>query len=491
MKLFRSILFWTHLTAGVLTSVVILVMSFTGVVLALKPQIQEWIERDVRSVEPAGVPRLGVHQLLTAVQTAKPETPPQSLTLSREPDVAAAVGLGRDGNVYVNPYTGAILGSGSAKTTQFFQSMTAWHRYMGATGDSRAMGRSATGISNLAFLLLAVTGLYIWWPKQLSLRYVKPIVWFRSTSTGRAREFNWHNTIGFWCLIPIVIMTVSGAVISYPWASNLVYRVTGSPIPAPRGGGPGAAGGAAGRGGPQAEGRGGPAQETGRGARPEAVSSGNGEQQARARGRGQNGPGRGAEAAVREGGSRPAPGAAGDAAAREGGPQRPGGGEQNQPPAIIPADLDTVWARAEQQVPTWSVLSMRLPNRDGAPVAFTITDGANWNAFARSNLTLNSATAEVVQWQPYEASNLGQKARGWLRFAHTGELGGLTGQIIAGLGCLGGVFLVYTGLSLAFRRLWNWALWKRLGAARRDPVGARSATAGGEVAREALMGREG
>ena len=52
-------LFWTHLTAGVLAGIVILVMSFTGVVLALKPQIQNWIERDVRYVTPQATPRLG------------------------------------------------------------------------------------------------------------------------------------------------------------------------------------------------------------------------------------------------------------------------------------------------------------------------------------------------------------------------------------------------------------------------------------------------
>ena len=59
MKLFRSILFWTHLTAGVLGGIVILVMSFTGVVLALKPQIQNWIERDVRFVAPKPSPQIG------------------------------------------------------------------------------------------------------------------------------------------------------------------------------------------------------------------------------------------------------------------------------------------------------------------------------------------------------------------------------------------------------------------------------------------------
>jgi uncharacterized iron-regulated membrane protein len=404
MKRFRSILFWSHLTAGVLASVVILVMSFTGVVLALKPQIQDWLERDVRYVTPQGSPRLSPRQLLDAVKRAKPEASPQTLALARDPATAAAIGLGREGSVYVDPYTGAILGSGSARTAQFFQSMTSWHRYMGASGEYRATGRSATGISNLAFLALAVTGLYIWWPKQLTLQCLKPIVWFRRTSTGRARDFNWHNTIGFWCLIPIVIMTVSGAVISYPWASNLVYRMTGSPVPANRGAGPGG-----------------------------------------------------------------------------GGPAAAAEGRSGQEPAIIPADLDRIWARAEQQVPTWSLLSMRLPGRASGPVVFTITDGANWNAFARSNLTMNSASGDVIQWQPYERNNLGQKMRGWLRFAHTGELAGLAGQIIASIGCLGGVFLVYTGLSLAFRRLWNWALWKRLRASRRTVFGVTVVPASGSV----------
>jgi uncharacterized iron-regulated membrane protein len=387
MRPFRSLLFWIHLTAGVLASIVIFVMSFTGVVLALKPQIQNWVERDVRYVTPLAAPRLTAQQLITAVRNAKPDATPQSLAIARDPGTAAAVNLGRDGTIYVNPYTGAILGTGSAQTAQFFQTMTSWHRYMGATGEYRATGRSATGLGNLAFLVLALSGLYIWWPKQFALQYLKPIVWFRGAATGRARDFNWHNTIGFWCLIPIVIMTVSGAVISYPWASNLVYRLTGSPVPA-RGGAGSAATGA-----PRNDAR----PENGGLADPET-----------------------------------------------------------------PIDLDRAWSRAEQQMPTWSLLSARLPTHTGAPVAFTITDGANWNAFARSTLTVDSASGDVVQWQPYEGSSLGQKVRGWLRFAHTGELGGLAGQIVAGIGCLGGVVLVYTGLALAFRRLWNWSIWSRV-----------------------------
>ena len=403
MKRFRRLLFWLHLACGVTAGAVILIMSVTGVILALKPQIQNWVDRDIRSVTPQSE-RLAVQALIGAVEAAKPGSSPQSLTLWRDPALAVTVNLGRAGTVYVNPYTGSVLGSSSVRTSEFFQSVTNWHRYLAMSGESRATGRSLTGISNAAFLVLALSGLYIWWPRQLTRRSLRPIVWFRQTSTGRARDFNWHNTIGFWCLVPIVIMTVSGVVISYPWASDLVYRVTGSPVPV---------------------------------------------------------------RAQRDGGG----------AAREGGAQA----------AVIPAELDRNWARAEAQVPTWSILTMRLPAREGAPVAFTITDGAHWNAFARSTMTVNSATGEVVQWQPYEGNSSGQKVRGWLRFAHTGELGRVPGQIVAGLGSLGGVFLVYTGLSLAFRRLWNWSLWTRVGASTTRRPRTVSATLRTQSAREPAL----
>jgi uncharacterized iron-regulated membrane protein len=45
----RTLLFWCHLPAGVLGGVVILVMSATGALLALKPQILNRIDRQCDS----------------------------------------------------------------------------------------------------------------------------------------------------------------------------------------------------------------------------------------------------------------------------------------------------------------------------------------------------------------------------------------------------------------------------------------------------------
>ena len=53
-----------------------------------------------------------------------------------------------------------------------------------------------------------------------------------STSlSGWRRDWNWHNAIGFWSAPILVVITVTGLVISYPWANDLVYRLAGSEVP--------------------------------------------------------------------------------------------------------------------------------------------------------------------------------------------------------------------------------------------------------------------
>ena len=87
-------------------------------------------------------------------------------------------------------------------------------------------------------------------------------------------------------------------------------------------------------------------------------------------------------------------------------------------------------------MPTWRTMIIRLPPRPGGPVAFSMSDREYWNSFARSTLTLDGRTGADVRWEPYTATSRGQKVRGWMRFAHTGELGGLAGEGVAGAASL-------------------------------------------------------
>ena len=61
----RRVLFWTHLAAGSLAGIVILIMSVTGVLLAYERQITNWANRDYRSAPgAASQARLSMDELL-------------------------------------------------------------------------------------------------------------------------------------------------------------------------------------------------------------------------------------------------------------------------------------------------------------------------------------------------------------------------------------------------------------------------------------------
>ena len=374
MKRFRDVLFWLHLTAGLLAGVVIFIMCVTGALLAFERQTIEFFERDARWVqEQAGAEKLGPSEVLSKVLEARPQARPSAIAIKSEPGAAWEIALGREGTLFANPYTGAISGESNKSVRGAMTTLRDWHRWIALSGDQRPIGKAITGASNLLFLFLAISGIYIWFPRNLVWKAIKPVIWFRTGQRGKARNFNWHNTIGFWTSLFLIIFTLTATVISYQWASNLLYTLTGNEVP---------------------------------------------KQQ-----------------------------------------QRSGAPQSDERPYTIASNMNALWARAEQHVPGWRSISMQLPAAESA--TFSIDEGIYWNIFARSSLTLNTESVEVAKWDPYGERNSAVQLRSWFRFTHTGETGGIVGQIIGFIACVGGAVLVWTGFSLAFRRFGNFLKRKR------------------------------
>ncbi|MCU1289938.1 MAG: PepSY-associated helix protein [Acidobacteria bacterium] len=232
MKTFRKALFWLHLISGVVAGAVIFIMSVTGALLSFEKNITEFAEREMRVVAaPENGARLPVNEIIGKVREAKPEAKPSAITLQNDKNAAALVALGRDGQVFVNPYTGEITGEGAKGLRGFFRTMTDWHRWLALSGDGRPIGKAITGASNLAFLFLAISGIYIWFPRRWSWKHFKAAMVFRWKVKGKARDFNWHTVIGFWTSLVLIVLTLTATVISYQWATNLLYTLTGNEAP--------------------------------------------------------------------------------------------------------------------------------------------------------------------------------------------------------------------------------------------------------------------
>ncbi|MBI4905227.1 MAG: PepSY domain-containing protein [Acidobacteria bacterium] len=391
---FRKTLFWLHLIAGCMAGIIILVMSFTGVLLTYERQILAWSDRGQVRTDPApNTPRKTVAEIVEALKRHG-EAPVENMTLTlrsdpREPVEARA---GRNEVLFVDSYTGKVSQASASSARGFFQKMTAWHRCLGMEGSGRTTAKAITGACNLAFLVLILSGAYLWLPRTWSVQTVRPIFWFRTGMSGKARDFNWHNVFGVWALVPLFFVVVTALPMSYGWANDLLYRMTGSEAPPP----PAAKKGAPGR----------------------------------------NGPNR-------------------------------------RPQGAIPENLNQLWANAANQVPGWTSISASLGVPAGAPVSFSIDTGDGGQPQKRSTLVLDTSTGSVMRTETFAGATPGRRLRMWTRFVHTGEYYGVVGQTMAGIGSAAGVMLVWTGISLALRRLAAWySRRKRHAVAVEEPVGA-------------------
>ena len=245
MKKLRKIIFWCHLPVGAIAGVVILTMCVTGVLLSYEKQITSWADtRGYRAAPPTpDTKHLPVETLIATARDARGAAP-TAVTIKSDPAAPAEIAFGRETTLFVNPYSGAVLGEGSQKVRSFFRSVTEWHRWLGAKGDNRNVARAITGACNLGFLFLVMSGFYLWWPRSWNPKALRNVMWFRRGLRSKARDFNWHNVIGFWSAVPLFILVLSAVVISYTWAGNLVYRVVGETPPAPRANQPAAPSGA-------------------------------------------------------------------------------------------------------------------------------------------------------------------------------------------------------------------------------------------------------
>ena len=164
---------------------------------------------------------------------------------------------------------------------------------------------------------------------------------------------------------------------------------------------------------------------------------------------------------------RPAQGGPGEAgraeAAREGGrsvgPQggrATGDGGAPSEASAAQASLDALVRQSGERYPEWRSITVTVPSVRDTSASIAIAEGNTFRPDLRSTLILRANTASVLAVRDYASLSTARKIRAWTRFSHTGEVFGVTGQIIATLVSAVGVLLVYTGIALALRRFAAW-----------------------------------
>ncbi|MCY4400765.1 MAG: PepSY-associated TM helix domain-containing protein [Gemmatimonadetes bacterium] len=232
----RRVVFRLHLTVAIAAGLVILILAATGVILASEELVTGLAERRYRVTMPrAGEgERIPPDALVAAAEAwgagAEPPFAATSIEYRAGTDAAVRVHAGRERRVFVDPYTGEVLGGGMARLEGFFESVNGWHRWLSFPDSAIRRGRAVTAAANVALLLLLLTGPILWIPRRITRRSVAEGLLFRRGVKGVARALNWHYVIGIWSVVPLLMIAVTGMVMSYPSVGDRVYPVVGGAI---------------------------------------------------------------------------------------------------------------------------------------------------------------------------------------------------------------------------------------------------------------------
>ncbi|HYG38936.1 MAG TPA: PepSY-associated TM helix domain-containing protein [Cytophagales bacterium] len=222
---------WLHLWLGLSSGIVVLIVSLTGCIYVFEQEIKDALE-PWRFVEVQDKPFVPPSVLIDTAQKYMPEQIPTGLTYSNK-EGAAAIGYSGNENgkrtftaIFLNPYTGEflqkqqLLGEGSF---DFFRFIIDGHRALWMPYN---IGRPVVGIATLIFVILLLTGLVMWWPKNFKKSSFSKSFKIKWKGSFKRVNYDLHNVLGFYTLVLAFVLAVTGLVWSFKWFENSLYFVT-------------------------------------------------------------------------------------------------------------------------------------------------------------------------------------------------------------------------------------------------------------------------
>jgi len=124
--------------------------------------------------------------------------------------------------LYVHPYTGEIISRINPAEPTFFKTMLKLHQSL--LLDS--VGKTILGISTFVVLVILITGIILWWPKNRKI--LKQRLQLKTNGSWKRLNHDLHVVLGFYCSFFLIIFLVTSLPWSFKWANEALYTFTNS-----------------------------------------------------------------------------------------------------------------------------------------------------------------------------------------------------------------------------------------------------------------------
>lgn len=226
-KTFRKTCAKLHLWLGLLSGIVVFIVCITGSLYAFKDEINEAMQ-PWRFVSVQEKKMLPPSEVLAVSDSVVGGSTPTAITYGEAFDAVFVdyyvPGVGMS-TVFINPYNGQVLKTvrKAADDFDFFRFVLDGHRTLWLP---RNIGSPIVGYSVLLFLVTLITGLVLWWPRRWTAKAIIQRLTLKRPFTPGRLNFDLHNVVGLYMLIPLIVLCFTGLIFSLSWFSKAVYVVT-------------------------------------------------------------------------------------------------------------------------------------------------------------------------------------------------------------------------------------------------------------------------
>ncbi len=217
----KKIIGFIHLWLGFISGLLGLFLAVTGCILAFEQEIrgftEPWQKSAVREM-----PYILPSRLKDIAAFSLDGKQPRSIEYPGEGRSAIAQYYDADSYriVYLDPYTGATL-KAKNMNRDFFRFIIDGHYYLWLPP---AIGQPIVASGTLIFVIMMITGLILWWPKNKAARKQR----FKVKFSARWRRVNYdmHNVFGFYMTWIAIFVALSGLVMGFQWFARSVYWIS-------------------------------------------------------------------------------------------------------------------------------------------------------------------------------------------------------------------------------------------------------------------------
>ena len=199
----RNLFLKIHRTLGIFIGILLIIIGTTGSLLVFHDELEAAIDPQLVKVIPEGE-RISVDAIANSIQQADPDSEIEFMLLPQKPEESLKVKVkssDREIAVFVNPYTGAILGWWG-----FDNIVTHFLLKIHMTLLAGKVGEIVVGICGLFLSILCITGLTLWsgWKRLI------PAFKIRWQASPRLLAFDLHQISGIVAVVFLIFISITG-----------------------------------------------------------------------------------------------------------------------------------------------------------------------------------------------------------------------------------------------------------------------------------------